>query len=508
MGGPVVWLWHGAVVSLARAPAVTRPRSYWRNYRPQGTGFDAVDDAATAATNAVALHVEGTALGDTPVYTTNSGDPLVGAGTPSRVTAVDMYMHDVTALAEMGGHTVQATPGPLLTLTGTALGAPGDASLASLVPNAVPGDTERVTLSLVPDDLGVQPALLNVTIHACAEGHQISGFKCVECDPGLYGVGGTEPCTMCDAGKYAAGSGAPSCQTAPPGRYAMRGANTAAECSPGKYGAGGSETSSCDGVCDAGYFCAAGSTGPQQDTCGAPNVYCMSGFMSPSLVLSGFYGAGGTSVTRTHQLPCPAGSYCQDGVAQLCPAGVFGDAEQLATATCSGQCSAGYVCPAGSTSSTAVPCGSPALFCQAGSGAPVPVDANHYSTGGTETTRTYVQFCTRCSRAGDAGDASRGADNTRHPACWHASAQELCPAGSYCAGGVRTLCPAGRYGSTTASATPRARPSATPATGAVKGRLRRKPTLVVTKESTAQPGARRRLLSVRWCGCAVSHGIA
>ena len=97
-------------------------------------------------------------------------------------------------------------------------------------------------------------------------------------------------------------------------------------------------------------------------------VYCPSGSPFPSLVTDGYYtvsaldspsyypgrgskGTGGnTNTLRTDQLICPMGSYCLHGVANDCPAGRYGRAQGLSSPQCSGACSRGFWCRAGSTS--------------------------------------------------------------------------------------------------------------------------------------------------------------
>jgi hypothetical protein len=56
---------------------------------------------------------------------------------------------------------------------------------------------------------------------------------------------------------------------------------------------------------------------------------------------------------------CPLGTYSVSGAGTctLCPAGTYGATQAQASAACSGNCSAGYTCPPGSDSPTAVACG-------------------------------------------------------------------------------------------------------------------------------------------------------
>ena len=88
-----------------------------------------------------------------------------------------------------------------------------------------------------------------------------------------------------------------------------------------------------------------------------PNsVYCPEGAALPVPALPGFFTAGGTKNTRSQQIPCKAGSYCSQGMAQGCPAGRYGRTARLMDANCTGLCAKGYYCPTGSTASTQNPC--------------------------------------------------------------------------------------------------------------------------------------------------------
>ncbi len=55
--------------------------------------------------------------------------------------------------------------------------------------------------------------------------------------------------------------------------------------------------------------------------------------------------------------PCELGHYCPGGTQPIkCPCGTYGAATSLTTDACSGVCAAGYRCPEGSTTATAVAC--------------------------------------------------------------------------------------------------------------------------------------------------------
>ena len=88
-----------------------------------------------------------------------------------------------------------------------------------------------------------------------------------------------------------------------------------------------------------------------------PNsVYCPIGTSIPLTVLPGYYTTGFNASTRSDQSICPVGSYCVHGVRISCPGGTYGDQLGLYNETCTGRCSRGFYCPAGSTSSRQFPC--------------------------------------------------------------------------------------------------------------------------------------------------------
>ena len=85
-------------------------------------------------------------------------------------------------------------------------------------------------------------------------------------------------------------------------------------------------------------------------------IYCTRGTDMPVEVMPGYYTIGGNSTTRSSQLPCPPGSYCNKGIIRECPAGRYGSSSRLTTAFCTGPCSKGHYCPAGSTIDRQNPC--------------------------------------------------------------------------------------------------------------------------------------------------------
>jgi hypothetical protein len=71
-------------------------------------------------------------------------------------------------------------------------------------------------------------------------------------------------------------------------------------------------------------------------------------------------------LTRPTEYRCPAGFYCQGGVAFPCPAGRYGGREGETLTLCSGPCASGYWCPEGSNASTQIACGDPRFYCPEG----------------------------------------------------------------------------------------------------------------------------------------------
>jgi hypothetical protein len=192
--------------------------------------------------------------------------------------------------------------------------------------------------------------------------------------------------------------------------------------------------------------------------CSSPvGSYCLNGVSQ--VCPAGRYGSTENSTDPTCDGPCDAseGSYCAAGATsatgQLCPAGRFGNVTHLSSPSCSGPCPAGYWCPMGSTRPNARPCGNFSVYCPTGSAAPhlvpngslsTPVDADY-------DVRTGVTVCVPGLYCVD-GVAQVC------PAGWYGAASNatacdgMCEAGFFCSMGSSSSreypCPAGRYGAT------------------------------------------------------------
>jgi hypothetical protein len=83
--------------------------------------------------------------------------------------------------------------------------------------------------------------------------------------------------------------------------------------------------------------------------CGNVAYFCPKGSWYPKRVSGGYYTIGGDvdNATRTDQVICPAGRFCQDGVAYDCPKGRYGATEGLISSLCTDWCPAGAYCTQG-----------------------------------------------------------------------------------------------------------------------------------------------------------------
>ncbi|OQR87461.1 hypothetical protein ACHHYP_20382 [Achlya hypogyna] len=156
-----------------------------------------------------------------------------------------------------------------------------------------------------------------------------------------------------------------------PGYYCIGGVRR--PCPAGTFGtAFGLTTAACSGLCAPGYYCPQGSALATANECGRPQVYC------PEVVASGYCGVGPTATTHASQVAAPAGSYAFEGQCHLCPGGYYGSDTRDIRHTCSGECAAGYFCPAGSTSPFERTCGL-GYFCPPGAPQPTLVASGYYS---------------------------------------------------------------------------------------------------------------------------------
>lgn len=98
---------------------------------------------------------------------------------------------------------------------------------------------------------------------------------------------------------------------------------------------------------------------------------------------------------------CEKGHYCPgDGKQHPCPAGTYGKVRGLKNAACSGKCSNGYFCEAGSEEKDLVDCGTgscagqpAACFCPEGTPERRLVRDGYYTLGSTPSRRHSEAVC-------------------------------------------------------------------------------------------------------------------
>ena len=89
------------------------------------------------------------------------------------------------------------------------------------------------------------------------------------------------------------------------GKYCDRG--TRYNCPAGTYGSSeGLTNDQCSGLCEAGYYCPAGSTSSTANDCGSVDKYCPAGSGSPIDVSEGYYSGpeSANEVNRSEQTIC------------------------------------------------------------------------------------------------------------------------------------------------------------------------------------------------------------
>jgi hypothetical protein len=267
------------------------------------------------------------------------------------------------------------------------------------------------------------------------------------CPRGSSGPDGYAPCSPCVPGRYSNDSLQASCTLCLAGRFGtVMGAINA--------------TSGCAGTCTPGFMCPAGSTNATSVVCPA-GMYSLGSAGTCTDCAPGLYGAATGMDTSTCTAPCRPGSYgggsgltsptcsgnctagyaCPAGstspLAQLCPSGrfstagsgvctecpvgVYGDSVGLTTPACSGPCAVGYVCPSGSNSSTPVPSCAAGRYGDVVTSTCVDCPAGRF---GPTSGSISVSVCTACA-AGFFGNTT---------GLTVARCSGACPAGYYCSG--------------------------------------------------------------------------
>jgi hypothetical protein len=320
---------------------------------------------------------------------------------------------------------------------------------------------------------GKSPRLANSPFTQCEEGYWCSSGVRTECAPGRYGGLRRETNSSCsgpcDPGYYCtsaspykrqnpcggahlfcpANSSTPtrvadgyytnedareearsSQLICPPGFWCKGGERF--KCRKGHFGASeGNTDEACDGKCRPGHFCLEGSISSTQNQCGGSHVYCPEGSFEVTPVSDSYYTVAGQidlylrdkkdvlNKTMSAQKVCPPGWWCSSGIAYQCPEGTWSNNYGMRGPGDCGQCEEGYFCPSYPLTSSTDPmrheCGRVDLYCPQGSHRPTNVTVGHYTHGGDRRNTTRV-------------------------------GQFECEEGHYCRGGVKRICPAGKFG--------------------------------------------------------------
>ena len=453
-----------AHVTRAAAPTVTfaADTTFQSNVAPRGSAAlfytdadcSAVDtgaaDCAHAAPNA-AVQLQGAAAISgsimwlqAPILVPAGGSAVVRSGVievaeqvplartcesgvtlpPFSVVLQDMYNHSSVPISS--DSVLVTASSPSTDLVGTTSVQVSATTLAAtfsdLAMFARPGSVVTLRFSHFPQ-VATTPWVVNVSIESCPAGMELapSERSCVICAGGTYSPTRNSvlnACVPCSAGYYptADQTGCQPCGDA--GHYCPEYTMDPVAVPLGFYSTpeeGNVTLRSGVLKCPAGFVCVDGI----KSECGGPAFVCSEGATSAALIDPGFYGSGGaTNATQTSQVPCDAGFYCTGGVRNACPGGRYGSVTELSSSTCSGPCTRGYRCPDGSTSPDALPCGSATTYCPEGSASATSVSLGFYSIDGDGLTVDQL----------------------------HRVAQQACDVGYWCVDGVRSPCPAGRFG--------------------------------------------------------------
>ncbi|KAE8295324.1 hypothetical protein D5F01_LYC06250 [Larimichthys crocea] len=330
------------------------------------------------------------------------------------------------------------------------------AGFLCLMGATVPNPTDNRTGSLCPPGIFCQQGL--------RAGDCWTGFYCdwgssradeALCPPGFFCPSGTRVPMPCPAGTFNSEMGnthQDNCTTCTPGYY-CQGLILGLEfpCPPGTVQSqlGASSPEACllcpagmfcsqpalsqpTGLCEAGYYCPAGST--------SPNSTEYQGNSTKSyLCPSGHYCPSGTG----YPLHCPTGSLSisrglkEDDECPPCPPGLFCDRPAIAELSDALPCNAGYVCLGGSSSPTPSD-GSHGYLCPAGHSCPVGSVSEIPCEPGTYNPAPGAARCITCPKG---------------TVCSSTATQEpsICPAGHFCPAGTALSqpCPLGTFSNQT-----------------------------------------------------------
>lgn len=214
----------------------------------------------------------------------------------------------------------------------------GMQDLASFVScgNAFPGSISNLSWS------GGDPAMFKISLRRCRQStlNCVAGYYCEPdslspkaalCPAGQYSLVGAEACSPCAQGRFGSSPGLTSSTCSGPCAEGKR-----SVCVLGVSGSSTPFTRARDfrpppplPVLDSGWLLDAGRYGTPGQVSPQCTNHCSAGYVCPE---------GSTNATA---VPSPVGRYSTAGLGIDCPAGTYGSTPGLATSACSGLCAAG-----------------------------------------------------------------------------------------------------------------------------------------------------------------------
>lgn len=228
-----------------------------------------------------------------------------------------------------------------------------------------------------------------------------------DCRGGFYCPEQRQAETQCEAGFYCPPKSASETPCPPGSLCPHAGMSSYTPCPAGSFCSSGATAAT---PCPTGSFCPASSAAPLPCYVGSSCPFA--NLTQPVPCPLGHYqdqpsatdckpcdpGSAAPGKGMATCQPCPAGTFSAGGgnasSCDLCAAGRFGNASSATTASCAGECPAGYYCPAGVVSAFARPCGGAGVYCPPGSGGPFLVRGGFRGTPpGNVTTQTNESAC-------------------------------------------------------------------------------------------------------------------
>ena len=156
---------------------------------------------------------------------------------------------------------------------------------------------------------------------ACTAGYYCpDGIQMQPCSEGKWSDDNAPDCTPCSPGSYLDTWGAAECLPCEPGAYsASSGSITCQKCDAGYFGMGHNNLSTCDGPCEGGYYCPAGSDNATMLRCSDDiRMVCPPGSSHGVIVPDGYFALIDDDGKKAAFSECSTGHFCKNGVQTEC----------------------------------------------------------------------------------------------------------------------------------------------------------------------------------------------